>query len=46
MRLEALLSDGERLARMGKAARGLARPGAVAAIADRLTELAERRAGR
>jgi len=45
-RLGALLADGDRLARMGRAARGLARPGAVAAIADRVTELAERRAGR
>ncbi|MEA2694591.1 MAG: UDP-N-acetylglucosamine--N-acetylmuramyl-(pentapeptide) pyrophosphoryl-undecaprenol [Acidobacteriota bacterium] len=45
-RLGALLGDGPRLARMGRAARGLARPGAVAAIADRLTELAERRVGR
>jgi UDP-N-acetylglucosamine--N-acetylmuramyl-(pentapeptide) pyrophosphoryl-undecaprenol N-acetylglucosamine transferase len=39
-RLVELLSDGDRLARMGRAARGLARPDAVAAIADRLTEMA------
>ncbi len=51
-RLGALLGDpanpagAARLARMGRAARALARPGAVAAIADRLAELAERRAGR
>jgi UDP-N-acetylglucosamine--N-acetylmuramyl-(pentapeptide) pyrophosphoryl-undecaprenol N-acetylglucosamine transferase len=40
-RLLDLLSDpaGERLARMGRAARGLARPRAVADIADRLEEL-------
>ncbi|HXO18324.1 MAG TPA: undecaprenyldiphospho-muramoylpentapeptide beta-N-acetylglucosaminyltransferase [Thermoanaerobaculia bacterium] len=38
-----LLADRARLARMGKAARGLARPGAVAAIADRLQELGEGR---
>jgi UDP-N-acetylglucosamine--N-acetylmuramyl-(pentapeptide) pyrophosphoryl-undecaprenol N-acetylglucosamine transferase len=40
-RLGALLADPARLARMGRAARGLAKPGAVAAIADRLAELAE-----
>jgi UDP-N-acetylglucosamine--N-acetylmuramyl-(pentapeptide) pyrophosphoryl-undecaprenol N-acetylglucosamine transferase len=48
-RLAALLGDSARLTRMGQAARGLARPGAVAAIADRLAELAEnagRRRGR
>ena len=48
-RLSALLGDSAgmaRLARMGQAARGFARPGAVAAIADRLADLAERRAGR
>jgi UDP-N-acetylglucosamine--N-acetylmuramyl-(pentapeptide) pyrophosphoryl-undecaprenol N-acetylglucosamine transferase len=44
-RLGALLGDGVLLTRMGQAARGLAKPGAVAAIADRLAELAER-AGR
>jgi UDP-N-acetylglucosamine--N-acetylmuramyl-(pentapeptide) pyrophosphoryl-undecaprenol N-acetylglucosamine transferase len=41
--LEELLSDPARLARMGRAARGLARPGAVAAIADLLEELREER---
>jgi UDP-N-acetylglucosamine--N-acetylmuramyl-(pentapeptide) pyrophosphoryl-undecaprenol N-acetylglucosamine transferase len=48
-RLGALLGDAAgmaRLARMGRAARALAKPGAVAAIVDRLAELAERRAGR
>ncbi len=40
-RLTALLADPARLARMGRAARGLARPDAVAAIAGRLEELAE-----
>jgi UDP-N-acetylglucosamine--N-acetylmuramyl-(pentapeptide) pyrophosphoryl-undecaprenol N-acetylglucosamine transferase len=40
-RLEVLLADPARLARMGQAARGFAKPGAVAAIADRLAELAE-----
>jgi UDP-N-acetylglucosamine--N-acetylmuramyl-(pentapeptide) pyrophosphoryl-undecaprenol N-acetylglucosamine transferase len=39
-RLLALLVDGERLAAMGRAARALARPGATAAIADLLAELA------
>jgi UDP-N-acetylglucosamine--N-acetylmuramyl-(pentapeptide) pyrophosphoryl-undecaprenol N-acetylglucosamine transferase len=34
--LAELLLDGDRLARMGRAARSLARPGAAAAIADRL----------
>ncbi len=38
-RLLALLEDLPRLARMGKAARGLAHPRAVAEIADRLEEL-------
>jgi UDP-N-acetylglucosamine--N-acetylmuramyl-(pentapeptide) pyrophosphoryl-undecaprenol N-acetylglucosamine transferase len=42
-RLAALLGDRERLARMGQAARGLARPGAVTVIADQLAELVERR---
>jgi UDP-N-acetylglucosamine--N-acetylmuramyl-(pentapeptide) pyrophosphoryl-undecaprenol N-acetylglucosamine transferase len=37
--LAELLTDGGRLARMGRAARSLARPGAAAAIADRLEEL-------
>ena len=37
--LEELLADGERLAAMGRAARALARPRAVADIADRLEEL-------
>jgi len=41
--LVGLLGDGARLARTGRAARGLARPDAVAAIADRLAELAEAR---
>jgi UDP-N-acetylglucosamine--N-acetylmuramyl-(pentapeptide) pyrophosphoryl-undecaprenol N-acetylglucosamine transferase len=45
-RLGSLLGDGARLARMGQAARGLARPGAVAAIADQLADLVERRARR
>jgi UDP-N-acetylglucosamine--N-acetylmuramyl-(pentapeptide) pyrophosphoryl-undecaprenol N-acetylglucosamine transferase len=51
-RLGALLGDPAdpagmaRLGRMGRAARALAKPGAVAAIADRLADLAERRAGR
>ncbi|HEV7516586.1 MAG TPA: glycosyltransferase, partial [Thermoanaerobaculia bacterium] len=48
-RLGALLGDpagAARLARMGRAARGLAQPGAVAAIADQLADLAERRARR
>ena len=40
-RLTALLADPGRLAAMGRAARALARPDAVAAIADRLAELAE-----
>ncbi|HVR09692.1 MAG TPA: undecaprenyldiphospho-muramoylpentapeptide beta-N-acetylglucosaminyltransferase [Thermoanaerobaculia bacterium] len=43
-RLRALLADGERLAAMGRAARALARPGAAAAIADRLEALAGGRA--
>jgi UDP-N-acetylglucosamine--N-acetylmuramyl-(pentapeptide) pyrophosphoryl-undecaprenol N-acetylglucosamine transferase len=38
-RLEELLADGDRLAGMGRAARILARPRAVAEIADRLEEL-------
>jgi UDP-N-acetylglucosamine--N-acetylmuramyl-(pentapeptide) pyrophosphoryl-undecaprenol N-acetylglucosamine transferase len=38
-KLAALLSDGGRLSAMGRAARSLARPHAVAAIADRLEEL-------
>lgn len=37
-----LLGDGERLARMGRAARSLARPGAAGLIADRVEALAER----
>ncbi|HYG64809.1 MAG TPA: UDP-N-acetylglucosamine--N-acetylmuramyl-(pentapeptide) pyrophosphoryl-undecaprenol N-acetylglucosamine transferase, partial [Thermoanaerobaculia bacterium] len=37
--LAELLADGERLARMGRAARSLARPGAAAAVASRLEEL-------
>ncbi|HEX9941932.1 MAG TPA: undecaprenyldiphospho-muramoylpentapeptide beta-N-acetylglucosaminyltransferase [Thermoanaerobaculia bacterium] len=37
--LEALLADGQRLAAMGRAARSLARPRAVADIADRIEEL-------
>jgi len=42
-----LLPDRERLAQMGRAARGLARPRAAAAIADRFEELVEEReAGR
>jgi len=45
-RLALLLSDGARLQTMGQAARGLARPDAVAAIADHLTDLAERRGTR
>jgi len=39
-RLIELLSDGNRLAGMGRAARGLAHPDAVARIADQLTEMA------
>jgi UDP-N-acetylglucosamine--N-acetylmuramyl-(pentapeptide) pyrophosphoryl-undecaprenol N-acetylglucosamine transferase len=39
--LEALLTDGERLSAMGRAARSLARPRAAADIADRLAELPE-----
>jgi UDP-N-acetylglucosamine--N-acetylmuramyl-(pentapeptide) pyrophosphoryl-undecaprenol N-acetylglucosamine transferase len=39
--LAELLSDRERLAQMARAARGLARPRAAAAIADRLEELVE-----
>jgi|HubBroStandDraft_3_1064219.scaffolds.fasta_scaffold27200_2 UDP-N-acetylglucosamine--N-acetylmuramyl-(pentapeptide) pyrophosphoryl-undecaprenol N-acetylglucosamine transferase len=39
-RIAALLADRERLARMGRAARTLAHPGAAAAIAGRLGELA------
>jgi len=38
-RLEALLADGDRLAAMGRSARSLARPRAVADIADRVEEL-------
>jgi UDP-N-acetylglucosamine--N-acetylmuramyl-(pentapeptide) pyrophosphoryl-undecaprenol N-acetylglucosamine transferase len=45
-RLVALLGDPGRLAAMGRAARQLGRPRAVAAIADRLAELAERVEGR
>ncbi|HEX9670449.1 MAG TPA: UDP-N-acetylglucosamine--N-acetylmuramyl-(pentapeptide) pyrophosphoryl-undecaprenol N-acetylglucosamine transferase, partial [Thermoanaerobaculia bacterium] len=41
--LAALLPDRERLAAMAHAARGLARPRAAAAIADRLEELVEER---
>jgi UDP-N-acetylglucosamine--N-acetylmuramyl-(pentapeptide) pyrophosphoryl-undecaprenol N-acetylglucosamine transferase len=41
-RLVSLLADPGRLAAMGRAARALARPDAVAAIADRLEDLAER----
>jgi UDP-N-acetylglucosamine--N-acetylmuramyl-(pentapeptide) pyrophosphoryl-undecaprenol N-acetylglucosamine transferase len=37
--LGGLLGDGSRLARMAAAVRGLARPGAAAAIADRLEEM-------
>jgi UDP-N-acetylglucosamine--N-acetylmuramyl-(pentapeptide) pyrophosphoryl-undecaprenol N-acetylglucosamine transferase len=37
--LEGLFQDAGRLARMGRAARALAHPGAAAAIADRLEEL-------
>jgi UDP:flavonoid glycosyltransferase YjiC (YdhE family) len=44
-RLGVLLGDPAWLTRMGQAARGLAKPGAVAAIADRLADFAER-AGR
>jgi UDP-N-acetylglucosamine--N-acetylmuramyl-(pentapeptide) pyrophosphoryl-undecaprenol N-acetylglucosamine transferase len=40
-----LLGDPERLAAMGRAARGLAREGAAAAIADRVEALVGRRAG-
>ncbi len=39
VRLEELLADGARLAAMGRAARSLARPRAVADIADRVEEL-------
>jgi UDP-N-acetylglucosamine--N-acetylmuramyl-(pentapeptide) pyrophosphoryl-undecaprenol N-acetylglucosamine transferase len=42
--LGALLADPERLAAMGRAARGLAREDAAAAIADRVEALAGRRA--
>jgi UDP-N-acetylglucosamine--N-acetylmuramyl-(pentapeptide) pyrophosphoryl-undecaprenol N-acetylglucosamine transferase len=38
-RLEELLTDGTRLAEMGRAARSLARPRAVADIADRVEEV-------
>ncbi len=44
-RLTALLSDCETLARYGAAARGLARPGAVAAIADEIEKVARTGAG-
>ena len=40
-RLAALLADPGRLAEMGRAARALAKPDAVSAIADRLEEMAE-----
>lgn len=40
-----LLTDRERLAAMGRAARGLARQGAAAAIADRVEALVARRPG-
>jgi len=42
-RLEELLADGARLAAMGRAARALAHPRAVADIADRVEELREAR---
>jgi UDP-N-acetylglucosamine--N-acetylmuramyl-(pentapeptide) pyrophosphoryl-undecaprenol N-acetylglucosamine transferase len=42
--LDELLGDPRRLAAMGAAARALARPGAAAAIADRVEALAGRRA--
>jgi UDP-N-acetylglucosamine:LPS N-acetylglucosamine transferase len=44
-RLEALLADGGRLASMGRSARTLARPRAVADIADRVVELSQRAGG-
>ncbi|HEY3568315.1 MAG TPA: undecaprenyldiphospho-muramoylpentapeptide beta-N-acetylglucosaminyltransferase [Thermoanaerobaculia bacterium] len=40
-RLEELLADGDRLAAMGRAARALARPRAVADIADRVEEVGQ-----
>jgi UDP-N-acetylglucosamine--N-acetylmuramyl-(pentapeptide) pyrophosphoryl-undecaprenol N-acetylglucosamine transferase len=43
--LEHLLGDPDRLTAMGRAARGLAHPGAVAAIADRVEALANAHAG-
>ena len=43
VRLEELLADGARLAAMGRAARALAHPRAVADIADRVEELREAR---
>jgi UDP-N-acetylglucosamine--N-acetylmuramyl-(pentapeptide) pyrophosphoryl-undecaprenol N-acetylglucosamine transferase len=39
--LAALLPDRDRLAQMARAARGLARPRAAGAIADRLEQLVE-----
>jgi UDP-N-acetylglucosamine--N-acetylmuramyl-(pentapeptide) pyrophosphoryl-undecaprenol N-acetylglucosamine transferase len=44
--LRALLADPVRVARMGAAARALARPGAAAAIADRLEAIVAREGGR
>jgi UDP-N-acetylglucosamine--N-acetylmuramyl-(pentapeptide) pyrophosphoryl-undecaprenol N-acetylglucosamine transferase len=41
--LRELIADPARLAAMGGAARALARPGAAAAIADQIEELAESR---
>jgi UDP-N-acetylglucosamine--N-acetylmuramyl-(pentapeptide) pyrophosphoryl-undecaprenol N-acetylglucosamine transferase len=45
-RLEELLADGGRLAAMGRAARSLARPRAVAEIADHVEELGRKAGGR